>query len=55
MERSILEKQFAIESELVKDESMSILKEFEYIDDVCSDCNSVDDLESTEEHSANCD
>lgn len=55
MERTILENRLAIESELVKDESMSVLKEFEYIDDVCSDCNSFDDLELTEEHSANCD
>ncbi len=55
MERSILEKQLAIESELVKDESMSVLKQFEYIDDVCSDCNSFDDLVSTEDHSENCD
>ena len=39
MERSILEKQLAIESELVKDESMSVLKEFKYIDVVYSDCN----------------
>lgn len=55
MERSILEKQLAIESGLVKDESMSVLKELEDIDDICFNCNSFDDIESTEEHSANCD
>ncbi|MDP2887887.1 MAG: hypothetical protein Q8P34_02840 [Bacteroidota bacterium] len=54
MERSILEKQLAVESELVKDESMLVLKEFEYIDVVCSNCNLFDVLKLTEDHSANC-
>lgn len=54
MERSILEKQLAIESELVRGESMSVLKELEDIDYVCFNCNSFDDIESTKEHT-NCD
>lgn len=65
MEKTILENRLAIESELVKDESMSVLKELEDIDDImsvlkelediCFNCNPFDDIESTEERSANCD
>lgn len=43
MERTILENRLAKESELVRDESMSVLKEFEDIDDVCYDRSSFDD------------
>jgi len=50
-----LENRLAKESELLRDESMSVLKELEDIDDICFNCNSFDDIESTEGQSANCD
>lgn len=48
MERSILEKQFAIESELVRDESMIALKDFEEVDDFESGCYSSNEFQSDE-------
>ena len=49
LEDSSLEQKLALESELVKHESMSILKEFEQIDDFGADCNSSNDPKSSDE------
>lgn len=49
MGKSNLEQQLQIESELVRDESMMVLKEFEDIDDFGLGCDSSDDLKSSDE------
>jgi len=50
MDKSIIERKLARESELVRPESMSILKEFEEIEDLSMLENySSDDTESSDE------
>ena len=44
-----ISKQVPIESELVRDESMMVLKDFEDVDDFESACYSSDDLKSSDE------
>jgi len=48
MDKLLLEKQLAIESELVRDESMIVLKDFEEVDDFESGCYSSDEFQSDE-------
>lgn len=49
MGKSNLEQQLQIESELVRDESMIVLKDFEEVDDFGSGCYSSDELQSSDE------
>ncbi|HEX7584018.1 MAG TPA: hypothetical protein VF373_04975 [Prolixibacteraceae bacterium] len=49
LEDSTLEQKLVMESEMVKEDSMLILKDFEEIDDFGADCNSSDDFESSDE------
>ena len=49
MGKSNLEQQLQTESELVRDESMMVLKEFEEVDEFELDYYSSDDLKSSDE------
>jgi hypothetical protein len=49
MEKSILEQKLALESELVRNESMRVLKDFEEIENCGLEDYSSDDSESSDE------
>ena len=49
MGKSNLEQQLQMESELVRDESMMVLKDFEAVDDFGLGCYSSDDSKSSDE------